>query len=97
MRAAGAPVPRARRSAAAVPDALREFGVTRCETDTLALVAVGLTNAAIADQLYVSVRTVKSHVSSLLTKLGAKNRTDLAARYLQLQRHKADQHSSDLH
>lgn len=49
------------RSPAAVP--------TRCsrrEADTLALVAAGLANSTIAEQLYVSVRTVESHVSSLL-------------------------------
>jgi DNA-binding CsgD family transcriptional regulator len=86
LRAAGAPVPRARRSAAADSDTLRASGVTRREADILSLLAAGLTNADIAAQLYLSVRTVKSHVSSLLAKLGARNRTDLAARHLELQR-----------
>jgi DNA-binding NarL/FixJ family response regulator len=86
LRAAGAPVPRARRSAAAVSDTLRASGVTRREADILSLLAAGLTNADIAEQLYLSVRTVESHVSSLLAKLGARNRTDLAARHLELQR-----------
>lgn len=86
LRGAGAPVPRARRSAAAVPDTLRASGVTRREADILGLLAAGLTNADIAAQLYLSVRTVESHVSSLLAKLGARNRTDLAARHLELQR-----------
>jgi DNA-binding CsgD family transcriptional regulator len=86
LRAAGAPVPRARRSAAAVSETLRTFGVTRREADILGLLAAGLTNADIAAQLYLSVRTVESHVSSLLAKLGARNRTDLAARHLELQR-----------
>jgi DNA-binding NarL/FixJ family response regulator len=56
------------------------------EADILSLLAAGLTNADIAEQLYLSVRTVESHVSSLLAKLGARNRTDLAARHLELQR-----------
>jgi DNA-binding CsgD family transcriptional regulator len=59
LRAAGAPVPRARRSTAAVSATLRGLGVTRREADTLDLVAAGLTNAAIAEQPYVSVRTVE--------------------------------------
>lgn len=44
----------------------------RRQADTLALVAAGLANATIAEQLYVSVRTVESHMSSLLAKLGAR-------------------------
>ena len=67
-------------------DTLRASGVTRREADILSLLAAGLTNADIAEQLYLSVRTVESHVSSLLAKLGARNRTDLAARHLELQR-----------
>jgi DNA-binding CsgD family transcriptional regulator len=96
LRAAEAPVPRARRSTATVSATLRGLGVTRREADTLDLVAAGLTNAAIAEQPYVSVRTVESHVSSLLAKLGARNRTELAARHLALQRDEGDQHRSDL-
>ena len=48
------------------PDTLRAFGVTRREADILGLLAAGLTNADIAARLYLSVRTVESHVSSLL-------------------------------
>jgi DNA-binding NarL/FixJ family response regulator len=41
-------------------------------------VATGLPNAAIASRLDLSVRTVESHVSSLLAKLGAETRVELA-------------------
>lgn len=48
------------------------------EREVLALLADRLTNKEIADRLYISVRTVESHVSSLLVKTGASNRRDLA-------------------
>jgi DNA-binding NarL/FixJ family response regulator len=49
------------------------------EREVLALVAAGQTNKAIADALYVSPNTVKTHVSSLLHKLRADTRVQLAA------------------
>jgi two-component system, NarL family, nitrate/nitrite response regulator NarL len=49
------------------------------EREVLALVAMGQTNKAIADALYVSPNTVKTHVSSLLHKLRAETRVQLAA------------------
>ena len=56
------------------PDAL-----SAREREVLALVAEGRTNKAIADALYVSPNTVKTHVSSLLHKLQADSRVQLAA------------------
>jgi DNA-binding NarL/FixJ family response regulator len=44
----------------------------------LAKVAGGLTNAEIAEELFISLSTVKSHLASLMTKLAARNRVDLA-------------------
>ena len=53
-------------------------GVTRKEGEVLELVGQHLTNAEIAARLYVSERTVESHVSSLLRKFQVANRHELA-------------------
>jgi DNA-binding NarL/FixJ family response regulator len=53
-------------------------GVTPREREVLALVGIGLSNAEIAARLYVGVTTVKTHVSSLITKTGTANRIGLA-------------------
>ncbi len=57
---------------------LSDAGVSEREAEVLALLAHRATNAEIAARLYVSVRTVESHVSSLLRKLGASDRRELA-------------------
>lgn len=49
------------------------------EAEVLALIGQQLSNAAIAGRLFISVRTVESHVSSLLRKLGVADRKELAA------------------
>lgn len=53
-------------------------GLTRREQQVLELMAEGLTNAEIAEQLVVSLSTVKTHVSSIIAKLGASTRTEAA-------------------
>ena len=58
---------------------LTDAGVTEREAEVLALLGDHLTNAQIAGRLYLSVRTVESHVSSLLRKLGMADRRALAA------------------
>jgi ATP/maltotriose-dependent transcriptional regulator MalT len=54
---------------------LRELGVTPRELEILQLIATGLSNREIADKLFVSENTVKTHSSRLFDKLSAKRRT----------------------
>ncbi|GHG84931.1 response regulator transcription factor [Streptomyces lanatus] len=53
--------------------------LTDRETDVVRLVALGRTNAEIAAELYVSLSTVKTHLSSVQLKLSARNRVEIAA------------------
>jgi len=57
--------------------------LTSTEQRVVALVAAGLSNPEIASELYVSRRTVESHVAAALRKLGVRSRTALAAHALQ--------------
>ena len=54
--------------------------VTDRELQVLALLAAGRPNQQIADELVVALETVKEHVSHILAKLGAANRTQAVAR-----------------
>ncbi|MFK7916900.1 MAG: response regulator [Ilumatobacter sp.] len=47
------------------------------ETEVVACVARGLTNNEVADQLHVSLSTVKTHIAASMAKLGARNRVEL--------------------
>lgn len=53
--------------------------LTEREREVLTLVAQGLSNRAIADQLIITERTVKFHVSAIMGKLDATNRTEAVA------------------
>jgi DNA-binding NarL/FixJ family response regulator len=52
--------------------------LTEREEQVLLTVARGRTNAEIADELYISLSTVKTHLASLTNKLGARNRVEIA-------------------
>jgi DNA-binding CsgD family transcriptional regulator len=78
LRELGVPVPRQRHGAAEVPPRLRALGVTGREYEVLLLLAQRLTNPEVAERLYLSPRTVETHVSNLLAKTGAASRSDLA-------------------
>jgi DNA-binding NarL/FixJ family response regulator len=79
LREAGGTVPRRKRAATELPAHLAAAGITSREAEVLRLIGEGSPNAVIAQRLYLSVRTVESHVSSLLRKLGAENRSQLMA------------------
>ena len=51
--------------------------LTQREEEVLLTVASGRTNAEIATELYISLSTVKTHLASLMTKLGARNRVEI--------------------
>ncbi|MGO9560264.1 MAG: helix-turn-helix domain-containing protein, partial [Acidimicrobiales bacterium] len=53
--------------------------LTRRELEVLHLMADGMTNAEVAVQLFVSVKTVEHHVGAVLSKLGARNRAAAVA------------------
>ncbi|WP_328540382.1 response regulator transcription factor [Streptomyces sp. NBC_00344] len=52
-------------------------GITEREREVLTLIGRGRTNTEIAEDLFITVATAKSHVSRLLTKLGARDRVQL--------------------
>jgi DNA-binding CsgD family transcriptional regulator len=63
------------------PEGAWAAGLTRREEQVLQLVAHGLSNAQIAERLYIVEGTAKTHVKSVLRKLGAANRAEAGAMY----------------
>jgi DNA-binding CsgD family transcriptional regulator len=62
----------------------RVEALSRRELQVLEMIATGAKNAQIADRFVISQNTVKSHVSRILQKLPARNRTEAAFRYIEL-------------
>jgi DNA-binding CsgD family transcriptional regulator len=76
LRRAGAHTRRGR-GRTTVPERLRAAGVTSREMEVLSLVAAGLSNREIAERLFLSPRTVETHVARLLAKTGTATRSGL--------------------
>ncbi|MDP1677830.1 MAG: LuxR C-terminal-related transcriptional regulator [Bacteroidota bacterium] len=55
---------------------LEKLGISKRELEVLELIAQGMSNQEIADKLFVSPHTVKSHSSNLFVKLNARRRTE---------------------
>jgi DNA-binding NarL/FixJ family response regulator len=75
LRASGAPVPRGPRAQTRANPA----GLTARQLAVLRLLREGKTNAEIAEELVLSVRTVDNHVAAVLSKLGVHSRREAAA------------------
>lgn len=69
-----------RSSPVLAPAGLEAAGLTEREAEVLRLVARGMSNGEIAAALVVSLETVKTHVARMLTKLGARDRTQAVIR-----------------
>ncbi|MFN0279506.1 MAG: response regulator transcription factor [Pyrinomonadaceae bacterium] len=63
---------------------LQKFGISKREHEVLELLSQGLSNQEIAEKLFVSMSTVKTHVSNVLAKLDASRRTQAVRRAKEL-------------
>jgi DNA-binding CsgD family transcriptional regulator len=72
---------RARAELGRIGGRTREGGLTSAERRVAALVAEGRTNREVADALFLSARTVETHLTHIYAKLGVRSRTELARVY----------------
>jgi DNA-binding CsgD family transcriptional regulator len=84
LRRAGERAPRRGRGLAQVPAQMRKLGITSREMDVLLLVAGGHSNSEIGRKLYISPKTVETHVASLIAKTGRSGRRELVAHAVRL-------------
>ncbi|MEW2427869.1 response regulator transcription factor [Micromonospora sp. NPDC047644] len=74
----GAVLDRVRATGPATRVELTAYQLTARETDVLALIGAGLNNNEIAERLYLSMSTVKTHVTNVLAKTGSRDRVGAA-------------------
>lgn len=72
------------------PPGPRAGALTQVERSVAAAVAAGHTNREVAAELYMGLRTVEAHLSSVYRKLGVRSRSELAANWAVLGRHQRD-------
>ena len=82
VQAVRSPMGRPERAAAVAMGPIEPL--TKRELEVLGLIAVGRPNQEIANQLVVTLETVKKHTSHIFSKLGAASRTDAVARAREL-------------
>jgi two-component system, NarL family, response regulator LiaR len=63
---------------------LRMLGISKREYEVLELISLGMSNQQIAERLFVSTSTVKTHVSNIFSKLDASRRTQAVQRAKEL-------------
>ncbi|MDB8793107.1 response regulator transcription factor [Romboutsia sp. 1001216sp1] len=63
-------------------EGLNIYGLTDREKDIVRLISKGLSNKEIANKLFLSEGTIKNHITSILSKMDLKHRTQIAIEYL---------------
>ena len=61
-----------------------DWGVTQREGEILKLIAEGFTSQAMADKLFISIRTVETHRANIMRKLGVKNAVELVKKAIEM-------------
>jgi DNA-binding CsgD family transcriptional regulator len=68
---------RSSRALDSLPDIFNEYGITSRESEIIMLICAGKTNQEIADQLFISLATVKDHNHNIFRKTAVRNRVEL--------------------
>lgn len=63
-------------------NSLNKYELTQREKDVVKLIAQGLSNKEIANEIYLSEGTIKNHITSILSKMNLKHRTQIAIEFL---------------